>query len=48
MFYPKVDIFAFAHGHGVPYFKDTTPDWSTRGKLRTKLLPLLEDMYVLQ
>jgi hypothetical protein len=24
---------------------DTTPHWSTRGKLRNKLLPLLEDIY---
>jgi hypothetical protein len=31
--------------YGIPYFKDTTPSWSTRGKLRTQLLPLLADMY---
>lgn len=31
--------------YGVPYFKDTTPSWSTRGKLRNQLLPLLVDMY---
>jgi hypothetical protein len=31
--------------YGVPYFKDSTPSWSTRGKLRTHLLPLLVDMY---
>lgn len=41
----KVEIFAFAHKYGVPYFKDTTPSWSTRGKLRTLLVPLLIDMY---
>jgi hypothetical protein len=29
----------------VPYFKDSTPSWSTRGKLRNQLLPLLLDMY---
>ena len=29
----------------VPYFKDTTPLWSTRGKLRNKLLPLLCEVY---
>ena len=29
----------------MPYFKDTTPSWSTRGKLRNQLLPLLVDMY---
>ena len=27
------------------YFKDTTPHWSTRGKLRNKLLPLLQEVY---
>ena len=41
----KDAIFAYAHAHGVPYFKDTTPDWSTRGKLRNKLLPLLAELY---
>jgi tRNA(Ile)-lysidine synthetase-like protein len=41
----KTAIFDFAHTYGVPYFKDTTPHWSTRGKLRHKLLPLLEEIY---
>lgn len=41
----KDAIFAFAHRFGVPYFRDTTPSWSTRGKLRNQLLPLLKDMY---
>eukprot|EP01035_Chromulina_nebulosa_P017251 gene17251-22780_t len=41
----KEEIFSFAHKYGVPYFKDTTPSWSTRGKLRKQLLPLLADMY---
>ncbi len=41
----KSDIFDFAHAFGVPYFKDSTPDWSTRGKLRRKLLPTIEDVY---
>jgi hypothetical protein len=31
--------------YGVPYFKDTTPSWSTRGKLRNALIPLLVDLY---
>ena len=31
--------------YGIPYFKDSTPSWSTRGKLRRQLLPLLLDMY---
>ncbi|KAL3780579.1 hypothetical protein HJC23_004171 [Cyclotella cryptica] len=41
----KTSIFDYAHTFGVPYFKDTTPHWSTRGKLRNRLLPLLEEIY---
>eukprot|EP00656_Telonema_subtile_P018183 TRINITY_DN1979_c0_g1_i4.p1 TRINITY_DN1979_c0_g1~~TRINITY_DN1979_c0_g1_i4.p1 ORF type:complete len:321 (+),score=67.77 TRINITY_DN1979_c0_g1_i4:1219-2181(+) len=41
----KDEIFSFAHKYGVPYFKDTTPLWSTRGKTRNSLVPLLQDMY---
>jgi tRNA(Ile)-lysidine synthetase-like protein len=41
----KKEIFEYAHQFGVPYFKDTTPHWSTRGKIRNKLLPLLEEIY---
>jgi len=41
----KSFVLDYAHKFGVPYFKDTTPHWSTRGKLRNKLLPLLEDVY---
>ncbi len=41
----KVDVFNYSHKFGVPYFKDTTPHWSTRGKLRNKLIPLLEEVY---
>ena len=41
----KTFILDYSHKFGVPYFKDTTPHWSTRGKLRIKLLPLLEEIY---
>ena len=41
----KQDVLAFAHAYGVPYFKDTTPKWSTRGKLRNQLQPLLAEMF---
>lgn len=41
----KTAIYDFAHRYGVPYFRDTTPSWSTRGKLRNMLVPLLVDMY---
>ncbi|KAG5177931.1 hypothetical protein JKP88DRAFT_350529 [Tribonema minus] len=43
--FDKDAIFDFAHRYSVPYFKDTTPLWSTRGKLRNGLVPLLKDMY---
>ena len=41
----KDDVLTFAHAYGVPYFLDSTPMWSTRGKLRNQLIPLLEDMF---
>jgi tRNA(Ile)-lysidine synthase TilS/MesJ len=41
----KSFVLDYAHKFGIPYFKDTTPHWSTRGKLRNKLLPLLEEIY---
>ena len=41
----KADVLDFAHTYGVPYFKDTTPAWSTRGKLRNALQPLLAEMF---
>ena len=43
--HPKDDIYQYAHTYGVPYFKDTTPAWSNRGKLRNQLLPLLKEVY---
>eukprot|EP00123_Amoebidium_parasiticum_P004758 comp16043_c0_seq1/m.13527 comp16043_c0_seq1/g.13527 ORF comp16043_c0_seq1/g.13527 comp16043_c0_seq1/m.13527 type:complete len:652 (-) comp16043_c0_seq1:27-1982(-) len=43
--HPKSDIFDFSHKYGIPYFKDTTPKWSTRGKVRNQLLPLLKEIY---
>ncbi|KAL3932440.1 MAG: hypothetical protein SGBAC_010850 [Bacillariaceae sp.] len=41
----KSFVLDYAHTFGVPYFKDTTPHWSTRGKLRNKLIPLLQEIY---
>ena len=37
----KQAVFDMAHAYGIPYFKDSTPAWSTRGQLRNELLPLL-------
>lgn len=39
--HPKTLIIDYAHRYGVPYFKDSTPAWSTRGRLRNELLPLI-------
>ena len=41
----KDTIYNFSHENNIPYFKDTTPDWSNRGKLRNKLFPLLQEIY---
>lgn len=41
----KSSIIAFASKYDVPYFKDSTPDWSVRGKFRVKIYPLLEDTF---
>lgn len=42
---PKSLVFEFAHLHGVPYFKNTTPEWSLRGMFRMITLPHLERIY---
>ena len=41
----KDDIYLFANNYQIPYFKDTTPDWSVRGKYRNKLFPILKDTF---
>jgi hypothetical protein len=41
----KDEVFALAHRFKVPYLKDTTPKWSTRGKLRDQLLPTCQAVY---
>jgi tRNA(Ile)-lysidine synthetase-like protein len=45
--HPKSDIYQFAHNSQfeIPYFLDSTPDWSCRGVLRKKVMPALEDQY---
>lgn len=43
--YYKQDIYNYAHYYEIPYFLDTTPDWSVRGKFRKKILPLLFDTF---
>ena len=40
--YRKSDVFDYAHAHGIPYFKNTTPDWVQRGIIRNTLIPTIE------
>ena len=43
--HPKSDIFDFAHKNNIPYFKNTTPEWSNRGKYRNIIEPSLIDTF---
>lgn len=38
----KDDIYKFANYHKIPYLKNSTPEWSQRGKIRNMVLPILE------
>jgi tRNA(Ile)-lysidine synthetase-like protein len=40
--FDKNVIYQLAHYHNIPYLKDTTPEWSNRGKLRNEIFPLLD------
>lgn len=35
----KSEIFKYAHVNNIPYLKDTTPDWSNRGRMRKEFIP---------
>jgi|688.fasta_scaffold00787_62 tRNA(Ile)-lysidine synthetase-like protein len=37
----KNDIYKFAITHNLPYLKNSTPEWSQRGKIRNNILPVL-------
>lgn len=41
----KDAVYEYADNYQVPYFKDTTPEWSVRGKYRIGLHPKLEDTF---
>lgn len=41
----KDEILRFAHRHNIPYFKNTTPEWSIRGIYRNDIYPLLEHTF---
>jgi tRNA(Ile)-lysidine synthase TilS/MesJ len=43
--HPKSDIFDFAHKYKIPYFKNTTPIWSNRGKYRNTIEPYLIETF---
>jgi tRNA(Ile)-lysidine synthetase-like protein len=43
--YRKDQIYKFAHEFNVPYFLDTTPKWSRRGKMRNEIFPLLDSVF---
>jgi len=43
--HPKKDIYDYSHKHNIPYFKNTTPEWSKRGQMREVLFPLLDKIY---
>lgn len=41
----KKEIFRLAHLTSIPYFKNTTPEWSKRGKMREELFPLMKNIF---
>ena len=41
----KSVIFDFAHKYNIPYFLDTTPKWSRRGRMRFEIFKLLDDVF---
>jgi tRNA(Ile)-lysidine synthetase-like protein len=41
----KYEIFKLAHSQNIPYFLDTTPKWSRRGKMRFEIFPLLDNVF---
>ena len=41
----KSEIYEYALFYKIPYFKDTTPDWSIRGKLRNNIFPEIKNVY---
>ena len=41
----KKVIYDMSEKYQIPYFLDTTPDWSCRGKMRRQIFPKCEDCY---
>jgi tRNA(Ile)-lysidine synthetase-like protein len=40
---PKSAIYNFADSHSIPYLYDSTPSWSSRGKIRDKIVPVMNE-----
>lgn len=38
-------IYVYSNNYQIPYFLDSTPDWSCRGKMRRKIFPSCDDCY---
>jgi tRNA(Ile)-lysidine synthase TilS/MesJ len=43
--YHKDIIYDLAHQYNIPYFLDTTPTWSRRGKMRNEIFPLFDNIF---
>ena len=41
----KENVFSFAYSNNIPFFKDTTPSWSVRGKYRNQIYPMIQDTF---
>ena len=41
----KSEVYRYAEENNILFFKDSTPKWSKRGKIRDIVLPQLEDLF---
>ena len=41
----KLNIYDIASKYKIPFFKDTTPEWSNRGAIRNNIFPSIEARY---
>ena len=41
----KKEIIVYARENGIPYLKNTTPTWSSRGRLRNEFLPAMDKQF---
>lgn len=39
----KNEIYKYAHENNIPYLKNSTPQWSQRGKIRNNIIPILNE-----